>query len=191
MALFSKEPDRNARPQQPTKPLTQANSAAPSPGAASPAEAPTPTRPMAQNPTGAGTAYLDKGCRISGKLFFEGPARIDGQVDGEITSKDTIMVGDSAVVTAQIKAGSVIVAGKVSGDISATNRLEIRPSAKVVGNLTSPVLVVHEGAVFEGHCAMQPEAAAREERKVTVFPKEERMAPKEERMAQAAGQKPA
>jgi len=75
-----------------------------------------------------------------------------------------------------------VVAGKVSGDIIAVQRIEIRPSAKVLGNLTAPVLVVHEGAVFEGHCSMQPEAT-REERKVTVFPKEERL-------AQAAGQKP-
>ena len=87
---------------------------------------------------------------MSGKLSFEGPARIDGQVDGEITAKDRLMIGESAVVTAQIKAASIIVAGKVSGDITASQRIEIRPSAKVVGNLTAPILVVHEGAVFRG-----------------------------------------
>jgi len=74
-----------------------------------------------------------------------------------------------------------VVAGKVSGDITATSRIEIRPSAKVVGNLTAPVLVVHEGATFEGHCSMAPDGA-RDERKVTMFPKEERA-------AQVAGQK--
>jgi cytoskeletal protein CcmA (bactofilin family) len=84
-----------------------------------------------------------------------------------------LTIGESAVVTAQIKAASIIVAGKVSGDIIAAQRIEIRPSAKVLGNLTSPVLVVHEGAMFEGHCSMQPEGA-RDERKVTVFPKEDR-----------------
>jgi cytoskeletal protein CcmA (bactofilin family) len=86
-------------------------------------------------------------------------------------------------VTAQIKAAAIIVAGKVSGDITATSRIEIRPSAKVVGNLTAPVLVVHEGATFEGHCSMSPEGS-RDERKVTMFPKEERA-------AQIAGQKQA
>jgi cytoskeletal protein CcmA (bactofilin family) len=87
------------------------------------------------------------------------------------------------VVTAQIKAASVAVAGKVSGDIVATKRIEIRPSAKVLGNLTTPVLVVHEGAVFEGHCAMQADHS-RDERKVTLFAKEERV-------ANSGGQKPA
>jgi len=130
-----------------------------------------------------GRAYLDKGCKISGKLFFEGATRVDGQVDGEIGGNDTVTIGESAVVTAQIRASQVIVAGKVSGDITATKRIEIRPSAKVLGNLSTPVLVVHEGALFEGHCAMQADAAG-SDRKITLFPKEERM-------AQAEGLKPA
>jgi cytoskeletal protein CcmA (bactofilin family) len=139
----------------------------------------TPTRPAASpieaRANSEGRAYLDSGSKISGKLLFEGATRIDGQVDGEITAKEGLVIGESAVVTAQIKATAIVVAGKVSGDITATQRLEIRPSARVIGNLTSPVLVVHEGAMFEGHCSMQPEGA-REDRKVAVFPKEERLA---------------
>ncbi|HYK64009.1 MAG TPA: polymer-forming cytoskeletal protein [Patescibacteria group bacterium] len=122
-----------------------------------------------------GRAYLDRGSKISGKISFEGPARIDGEVDGEVHGKDSITIGESAVVTAHIRAASVSVAGKVSGDITATQRIEIRPSAKVSGNLTAPILSVLEGALFEGHCSMQPEGV-REDRKVTVFPKEERVA---------------
>ncbi len=132
---------------------------------------------MAQAPA-EGRAYLDRGSKISGKISFEGAARIDGEVDGEINAKDSLTIGENAVVTAQIRAASVSIAGKVSGDITASNRIEIHPSAKVNGNVTAPVLVVHEGALFEGHCSMQPEA--RDDRKVTVFPKEERV-------AQAAG----
>ena len=56
----------------------------------------------------------------------------------------------------------------------ASQRIEIRPSAKVIGNLTAPVLVVHEGALFEGHCSMQPEGS--QGSKVTVFAKDERVA---------------
>ena len=65
-------------------------------------------------------------------------------------------------------------AGKVSGDIIGSQRIEIRPSAKVIGNLTAPILVVHEGALFEGHCSMQPEGT--QNAKVTVFAKDERVA---------------
>jgi cytoskeletal protein CcmA (bactofilin family) len=120
-------------------------------------------------------SYLSEDSKVSGKLNFEGPARIDGQIDGEIIAKNSIMIGESAVVTGPIKAASVIVAGKVSGDITASQRIELRFSAKVLGNLTSNVLIVHDGAAFEGHCAMQSEGA-RAECKVMVFPKERTVA---------------
>lgn len=181
MALFNKEPEKNLRSES-AKPPTPAQAIPVPPPAPAPESRVVPARQSPSTPLEA-RAYLDQGSKISGKLNFEGPARIDGQVDGEITAKDSVIVGESAVVTAQIKAAAVIVAGKVSGDITASQRIEIRPSAKVLGNLTSPILVVHEGATFEGHCAMQPEGA-REDRKVTVFPKEERV-------AQAGGQKQA
>jgi cytoskeletal protein CcmA (bactofilin family) len=124
--------------------------------------------------TASARAYLDQGSQISGKLKFEGPAQIEGQVDGEIIAKDSLMIGESAVVTAQIKASSIIVAGKLSGEIIASERIEIRPSAKVSGNLTTPRLVVHDGAIFEGNCAMQPEGV-REHQKPTMLRKEERI----------------
>jgi cytoskeletal protein CcmA (bactofilin family) len=182
MALFTKEPEKNVRPDPSVKSQPPVQAVPVPPPSAPEARVVPPRQPTPQ--ALEARAYLDQGSKVSGKLTFEGPARIDGQIDGEIIAKDSVIIGESAVVTAQIKAASIIVAGKVSGDITASQRIEIRPSAKVLGNLTSPVLVVHEGAVFEGHCAMQPEGA-REDRKVTVFPKEERM------VAQAGGQKQA
>jgi cytoskeletal protein CcmA (bactofilin family) len=125
-------------------------------------------------------AYLDPGCRVSGKLNFEAAARIDGLIDGEINAKDSIVIGESAVVTAKISAASIILAGTVSGEITASQRIEIRPSAKVQGTLTTPKLVIHEGALFEGRCAMGPEKA-HDGRKVSLLPKEEHAA------ARAAG----
>lgn len=179
MALFNKEADRNvkAEPVPKMQPPAQAQPQAMNPTVVSttagPNEKPAaPLRPAAAS--AEGRAYLDSGSKISGKLFFEGATRIDGQVDGEVMAKESLVIGESAVVTAQIKAAAIVVAGKVSGDIIATQRIEIRPSARVVGNLSAPILVVHEGAMFEGHCSMQPEAV-REERKVAVFPKEERL----------------
>ncbi len=95
-----------------------------------------------------------------------------------------MVIGESAIVTAQIKAAAVLIAGKISGDILASKRVEIRPTAKVFGNLTTPVLVVHDGALFEGHCTMHTEAKGevrteiKDDRKVTpIAPKEERVVP--------------
>jgi cytoskeletal protein CcmA (bactofilin family) len=178
MALFTKEPEKNPKLQPTTTPQTSLTTPSPISSTSSPLTA---TASRANGPAPAeGRAYLDRGSKISGKISFEGPARIDGEVDGEIHAKDSLTIGESAVVTAQIRAASVSVAGKVSGDIVATQRIEIRPSAKVSGNITAPVLSVQEGALFEGHCSMQPEGM-REDRKVTVFPKEERV-------VQAAGE---
>jgi cytoskeletal protein CcmA (bactofilin family) len=195
MALFSKEPEKNVRvdpnarmhpqsappPAPPIPPLVAAT------GGGMHEKAATPSRP-APAPAAETRAYLDSGSKISGKLSFESATRIDGQVDGEIVGKDSITIGESAVVTAQVRAASIVVAGKVSGDIVAVQRIEIRPSAKVIGNLTAPVLVVHEGALFEGHCSMQPETA--HSSKVTVFPKDERTSPSvAERATQPAAER--
>lgn len=169
MALFTKEPDKNPKIQPTTAGQTPTASTAPLASSA-----PSASRPNAPG-SAEGRACLDRGSKITGKVSFEGPARIEGEVDGEINAKDSLVISESAVVTAQIRAASVSVAGKVSGDIVATQRIEIRPNAKVSGNVTAPVLVVQEGAFFEGHCSMQPEGA-REDRKITVFPKEERVA---------------
>jgi cytoskeletal protein CcmA (bactofilin family) len=176
MALFSKEQEKNPKIQSTTAPQVSSTATAPA-ASASPSISPASTAaPRANGPAPSeGRAFLDRGTKISGKISFEGAARIDGEVDGEINAKDSLTIGESAVVTAQIRAASVSVAGKVSGDIAATQRIEIRPSAKVSGNISAPVLAISEGALFEGHCSMQPEGV-REDRKVTVFPKEERLA---------------
>ncbi len=170
MALFSKEPEKSVKsPVAATStPSSQAASTTPFPSSA--------PAPRGNGPAqGEGHALLDRGSKVSGKISFEGPARIDGEIDGELSGKDGLVIGEGAVVSAQIRATSVTVSGKVSGDISASQRIELRPSAKVQGNLNAPVLVIQEGAQFEGHCSMQSEGA-REERRVTVFPKEERLA---------------
>ncbi len=182
MALFTKEPDKSVKP-APPQPQWPDKSALAAATTVAADEKPATKSVNAAPAAAEGRAYLDRGTRISGKLSFDEAARIDGQVDGEITAKESLVVGETAVITAQISAVSVVVAGKVSGDISATQRLEIRPSARVVGNLSSPILVIHEGATFEGHCTMQAETG-RDDRKVTVFPKEERL-------AQAGGHKQA
>jgi cytoskeletal protein CcmA (bactofilin family) len=133
------------------------------------------SRPM---PDDAGSnAFLGKGSRITGKLSFEGPVRIEGHVDGEIAAQDTLTIGESAVVTAQIVGNAVVIHGKVTGDVTARKRLEIRAPGKLFGNIVTPSLVIHEGVVFEGQCTMTVPAdakGAKDDRKVTHLPKYDR-----------------
>jgi len=98
-------------------------------------------------------SYLGQGSKVRGKLNFEGPARIDGQIDGEIIAKDSIMIGEGAVVTGPIKAASVIVAGKVSGDIIASpdfERLDRARRRRVRGLLCYAVRGNARGAQSHG-----------------------------------------
>ncbi len=122
-------------------------------------------------------AHLGKGSRVEGKLTFEGSVKIDGYVEGEIVAQEAVVVGDSAVISAQIHAETVIVKGKLTGDIIARKRVELRAPGRLMGNITTPSLVIHEGVVFEGHCSMGGGAEAKTDkpdRKVALFPKEER-----------------
>ena len=125
---------------------------------------------------GGTSAFLGKGSRVTGKLVFEGTVRIEGQVEGEVTAQDTLVIGESAVVEAQVNGTSIIVHGKITGDVTARKRLEIHAPGKVYGNINVPSLVIHEGVVFEGHCTMGGGDAQRvdQTRKVAFFNKDER-----------------
>lgn len=120
-------------------------------------------------------AYLGKGSKVAGKLTFEGTVRIEGQVEGEVSAQDTLIIGESAVVNAQISGNTIIITGKVTGDITARKRVEIRAPGKLFGNVTTPCLTIQEGVIFEGHCSMGGGEAAKGDRKVTPFPKDERI----------------
>src|SRR6266850_2320275 len=85
--------------------------------------------------------HLPEGSTASGKVNLEGSARIDGHFDGEITAKDSIVIGESAMITGDIKAVSIMVSGTVRGDITGSERIEICPSANVFGNLIAPQVV--------------------------------------------------
>jgi cytoskeletal protein CcmA (bactofilin family) len=121
-------------------------------------------------------AHLGKGSRVEGKLTFEGSVKIDGHVEGEIQAQHGVIVGESAMINAQINAETIVVKGKVTGDIAARKQVELRSPAKLTGNITTPSLVIHEGVVFEGHCSMggTESKVEKADRKVALFPKEER-----------------
>ncbi len=134
--------------------------------------------PARQEPAGARDvqAHLGPGSRIEGKLFFEGSVRIDGEVNGEINAKEAVIIGEGAVISAQIQANSVVVQGRVQGDLTARKRVELRAPARLIGNLNTPSVVINEGVIFEGHCTMgtSETQADRGEKKIALFPKEDR-----------------
>lgn len=100
------------------------------------------------------SGYLDEGAHIEGKFAFSGTVMLNGRFTGEIESGDTLVVGERAMVRAAIRAGAVVVSGEVVGNVVATERVELRGTARVTGDIEAPVVVVDEGARFEGQCRM-------------------------------------
>ncbi len=101
------------------------------------------------------TTILGKGSAFDGKLTFEGVVRIDGTFCGEIRTDGTLIIGEQAVIKAEIEAHALVVEGEVRGDLTATGSIEIRSPARVFGNLTTPSLEIEKGSRFEGNCQMQ------------------------------------
>ena len=120
-------------------------------------------RPTVARATESG-AYLGPGSKASGRLLFEGPTTIEGEIDGEIVVHGALTIGDHALIKGKVSAASVVVRGKVTADIAAEKRIELQSTAVVVGDLATQTLVVVDGATFEGHCAM------RKEKEVKVLP---------------------
>jgi cytoskeletal protein CcmA (bactofilin family) len=97
---------------------------------------------------------------VEGKLSFEGPLRIDGTFTGEINTPDRLIIGEAAKVSATISCGSVVVSGELSGNVRATESIELRDRARVKADLATPSLVIDKGVVFDGGCHMLNGAAA-------------------------------
>lgn len=104
--------------------------------------------------TGEINAFLGKGTDFNGKLAFEGTVRLDGKLAGEVFSPGTLIVGESAVLNADVTVNTLILSGEITGNIEAKTRVEIHAPAKLFGNINTPVLIIDEGVVFEGSCTM-------------------------------------
>jgi cytoskeletal protein CcmA (bactofilin family) len=117
------------------------------------------------------TAFIDEGSEIEGKYTFTGTVMLNGRFRGEIVSNDTLIVGEKGVINAAIRAGVVLINGEVVGNVLGSERVEIRGTARVFGDVEAPVVVIEEGVLFEGHCRMtkaQPVEAAAAARDTVV-----------------------
>src|SRR5574340_557024 len=103
-------------------------------------------------------AFLGKGSEFIGKFIFNGYARLDGKFTGEVFGEGTLAVGEGASVTADVKIGSAMVGGSLEGEIIAGKMVKIYPTGRVVGAIKTPILVIEEGAFFEGTSSMSVDA---------------------------------
>lgn len=98
--------------------------------------------------------FLGEGTAFKGVITYDGTVRIDGKVEGEIITEGTLIVGETAVVEAEISVGSLMSSGKIMGNVRAREKIHLLGRAVLDGTITTPVLMVEEGAHFNGKCEM-------------------------------------
>jgi len=103
------------------------------------------------------SGFLDRGTNVTGELEFAGTLRIDGNFQGSISAGDNLVIGEHAVVHADIKVGEIEIHGQFFGSIEAKTRVEVFPSGRVRGDIHTPVLSVNPGAVMDGGVRMAEE----------------------------------
>ena len=97
---------------------------------------------------------------VKGNLNNKGSIQINGTVEGEIRSDESITIGETALVTGPVIAKSILVSGKIEGTVTAHEKLEVDPTGSVTGDIKTKTLIFREGAVFNGTCAMADEKKA-------------------------------
>jgi cytoskeletal protein CcmA (bactofilin family) len=91
---------------------------------------------------------------FEGKFAIKGAIRIDGKFEGEALIVDKVFIGPKGKVKSNIKASSVVVEGILIGNIQATNRVLLLPTSKILGDIQTPELIIQNGTILEGRCAI-------------------------------------
>jgi cytoskeletal protein CcmA (bactofilin family) len=99
-------------------------------------------------------AYMGEETVFKGSLTFDGTVRIDGKFEGQVKTEDTLIVGESGHIIAEVSAGTIICMGRVEGSLIASKKVEIHANSRVSGDIKSPALYIELGGVLDGTCNM-------------------------------------
>jgi cytoskeletal protein CcmA (bactofilin family) len=106
-------------------------------------------------------ASIGKSIVVKGELSGSEDLTVEGQVDGKIELRDHVLtVGENGRITAQVAAKSIIVLGHVTGNLSATDKVEIQHSGSVEGDIVAPRVAIADGSHFRGRIDMPRKASA-------------------------------
>ena len=101
------------------------------------------------------SGFVGHGTSLTGDTTFQMMLRVDGHLTGTVTSEGgTLMVGNNGQLDANVAVGVAQINGTVNGDIVATEKIQLGRTARVVGNVSTPKLIIEDGAIFEGGCTM-------------------------------------
>src|SRR5215469_1550146 len=115
---------------------------------------------MSTTPNSNSKNVLNSDVELTGNLKFTGELTFDGKLDGDISSEGVLTLGDNAVIRGNLNVNSVVVRGKVNGNVSAREKIEIKAKAELFGDVRAPRLVIEEGVTFVGKSEVNPNKAA-------------------------------
>ena len=99
---------------------------------------------------------LNADVEIKGTLKFAGELTFDGKLDGDITSEGALNVGDNAVIKGNVNVSSVVLRGKINGNVTAREKIEIKAKTELFGDIRAPKLTIEEGVTFVGKSEVNP-----------------------------------
>jgi cytoskeletal protein CcmA (bactofilin family) len=108
-------------------------------------------------------SILGKGTEVDGEISFTSGMRVDGVIKGKVRSEQSIIIGPSGKIDAEVNIRNISINGELRGIIRATERVEIHKDGKVFGDIFSPCLIIEAGATFEGRCNMGESDIQKEE----------------------------
>lgn len=100
------------------------------------------------------SAFIGKGVDFKGTIIYNGTVRIDGSLEGEVQTDGVLLIGEEAVLKAKVTAGTVVCKGKITGDVTATEKIRLRAPAVLSGGVRAPMLSIEEGVLFNGTIEM-------------------------------------
>lgn len=98
------------------------------------------------------TSIIDHGCEAQGRLNFIGTVAMNGKFRGELFAADTLLLGEEGEIEAVVQVAVGIISGLVRGNIIGRERIELGRTARIFGNIVTPILILEEGAAFDGQC---------------------------------------
>jgi cytoskeletal protein CcmA (bactofilin family) len=117
------------------------------------------------------SGFVGNGTVLTGETTFQAMLRVDGHLTGRVTSEvGTLVIGATGRVDANISVAAAVINGTINGDVTASERVELGRTAKVIGNIHSPRLMIEDGAVFEGSCTMLKSREAFDKRVAEMKP---------------------
>ena len=120
--------------------------------------------------TVAPATSIDATTQLTGKLRCKDTIRIDGRLKGELLCEKNVIIGEAALVEASVQAQEVIVFGEIRGDVTAQRKITLESTARVTGNLSTPGIVIEEGAKLSGRIVIGAEEQAAETVKPAARP---------------------